>query len=336
MDQDQFVNAMIDPDQAGAHLHGYLWAPGDKQAREFGPARDMTVFSGGSPDRIVVVNPISEQLRFIKESIHSQASGAPVRDEKGTVIEEYAVPSGRLLRRTVASIGRISLVADTGLVPVALSPHGDALYGVIPTPPAASAHVTSGVSLAKIDLSNGSVRLLTSTDEADQLLSRTITLYGVPFSASVAGLQIGCILDAPQRNLAYRFQYFDMSAGRLTRELKASNRDAARAGIPSNGTPITLTPAGDALVQAGDAIWLFQIRKASSFPQADRRQDLWLYKMGKATGKRIAEGITVNAVVGWSGSHLLVMAESTDTGKTRSPKVTGNSSHTVWAFVDAR
>lgn len=252
------------PLETAGYVKGYVWLKATKTLKSFTPARDPFLVPVDNLNQVLVINPILEILQHVAQSRNttSQPKVVPppnLQTALGVPICIYSVPDGKLLRRIMVPVRAPRTSGDSNFIPLFATADGNHLLATAYTDDPwkqTKGPLTPYDFLISIDLKNGTVTRLTSMDEPDALWIIQRHFYGLGLPARVGLAQVVCALDAVERNLDYRFQYFD-AFGTLTKEVRANDRVVQAASLPKAAVPISWDDKGNALLQAKDGVWVF-------------------------------------------------------------------------------
>lgn len=219
----------------------------------------------------------------------------------------YDIATNKTVKQFTLPMVTSGMAKDKHYVPRFLSKDGQYLVGSTSLDyPWKSKEISNNhlKYLVSIKLADGSAKSLTSEDAPDSLYLRSNQPFAIGLPCPVDdGKMVVCALNAYERNLNYRFQYYKPT-GELVKEVKVNDRDMERAELPAAGEPITWTRSGDAILQIGSDIWFFDIKN-------------W-------KGTKIAENLLVEEVHQWAGDRsVLVRVRKVIDKKTTEVKIRG-------------
>ena len=210
----------------------------------------------------------------------------------------YQVPEGKLIKSTTLKLpftGGRRWGNSGDWVPLFTSEDRKYLVAVVArSSPWKQPTAYSGPYLITIDLQSGNIKALNSEAEGHGLggLGGSLTYFrpGYPFSVE-GGKAVVCRLDTSlaSQTMIFRFGFYALNGEKL-KEVLIYDHDLKRAGLPPIGLFVGWTPEGTkALMQVNGDVWLFD------------------WQSGK--GRRIAQSIKIENVIGWvKGRYLLVRA----------------------------
>lgn len=256
----------LKPLETAEHVKGYVWQKATRALKSFAAAREPFLVPIDDLNEVVVINPVLEILQHIvwSRSVSPQSHVMPnpnLQTVHGVPICIYSVPDGKLLRRVVVPVRAPRILGDSSLIPLFVTADGSHLFATAYTDDPwkqTKDPLTPYDFLISIDIKTGTVTRLTSVDEPDALWINRRHFYGLGLPVRVGPSQVACSLNAPERNLDYRFQYFD-AFGTLIKEVRVNDRVVQRAGIPKQAVPVSWDSKGNALLQAKDGLWMFDI-----------------------------------------------------------------------------
>lgn len=255
-------------------IHGYALSARNGNLTPFTPVQSEFLLpfpSPTSPNQAFVINSFQDVMSASK-AINSLKGKRPAPFSPARL---HDIAANKTIKQFALPVMGSGISAEKDFVPLFFAEDSQYLVGTTSSDfpwknkEISNNHLKYLISIKLTDSSAKSpatlpTRSLTSEVAPDSLYLRNNQPFSIGLPRPVdGGKMVVCALNAYERNLNYRFQYYTPS-GKLVKEVKVNDRDMQRAGLPAAGEPITWTPSGDAIVQIGSDVWFFDIKNWKS------------------------------------------------------------------------